>query len=41
YGHGALAVAHALEREGAPYLAVALAKEALELRESGIQTPLL
>ncbi len=41
YGHGALAVAHALEREGAPYCAVALAKEALELRESGIQMPLL
>jgi len=41
YGHGALAVAHALEREGAPYCAVALAKEALELRESGIHMPLL
>jgi alanine racemase len=41
YGHGALAIAHALEREGAPYCAVALAKEALELRESGIQMPLL
>lgn len=41
YGHGALAVAHALEHEGAPYCAVALAKEALELRESGIQMPLL
>jgi len=41
YGHGALAVAHALEREGAPYCAVALAKEALELRESGVHMPIL
>jgi len=41
YGHGAIAIAHALEREGARYCAVALAKEALELRESGIEMPVL
>ena len=41
YGHGALAIAHELEREGAQFCSVALAKEALDLRESGIQMPLL
>jgi len=41
YGHGAVAIAHALEHEGAQYCAVALAKEALELRESGIRMPIL
>ncbi|MCX8013862.1 MAG: alanine racemase, partial [Rectinema sp.] len=35
YGHGSLAIARTLESEGAPFCAVALAREALDLRESG------
>lgn len=41
YGHGALAIARTLEAEGAPFCAVALAREALDLRESGIRMPIL
>jgi alanine racemase len=41
YGHGALAVARALLRAGAPVLAVALVEEGLELREAGIAAPVL
>lgn len=41
YGHGALACARVLGEEGAAYAAVALAEEALALREGGISLPLL
>ena len=41
YGHGAVPVAKALEREGADYLAVSCLDEALELREGGINMPIL
>lgn len=41
YGHGAVQVAAALEREGAPYFAVATVPEAAELRENGIKKPIL
>lgn len=41
YGHGAVEVARAATEAGADYLAVAILDEALILRESGIQTPVL
>jgi alanine racemase len=41
YGHGAVAVAEVLEGLGVDYLAVAFLEEALELRENGIETPIL
>ncbi len=41
YGHGALPVAKELERLGANYLAVACLPEALELREGGVQAPII
>ncbi len=41
YGHGALLVARAALDGGASWLAVALAEEAVELREAGIDAPLL
>ena len=41
YGHGALAVSHALSRLGAEYLGVACLDEALELRRGGISLPIL
>ncbi len=41
YGHGAVAVARTLAAAGSPLLAVALVEEAVELRESGIETPIL
>lgn len=41
YGHGAIRVARKLEELGADYFAVACLREALELREAGITTPLL
>lgn len=41
YGHGAVAVAACLEKEGVGYLAVALLEEALELKRAGIGTPIL
>lgn len=41
YGHGAVPVARALLRAGAPMLAVALVEEGLELREAGVATPVL
>ena len=41
YGHGAREVAKAALEAGADYLAVALFEEALELRESGIEAPIL
>ena len=41
YGHGALQVSRLLQAEGADYLAVSCLDEALELREGGIDMPLL
>jgi len=41
YGHGALRVARTLVEAGAPLLAVALVEEGLELRENGIEAPIL
>ncbi|MDD6160980.1 MAG: alanine racemase [Oscillospiraceae bacterium] len=41
YGHGAVPVARKLEQLGADYLAVACPTEAMELRDAGIQTPIL
>lgn len=41
YGHGAVAVARAAVEAGANYLGVANLKEALELREAGIVSPIL
>lgn len=41
YGHGAVPVAKKLEELGADYLAVACLDEALELRNAGIQLPIL
>ena len=41
YGHGAAAVARAAVEAGADYLGVANLKEALELRETGILSPIL
>src|SRR5438128_12121390 len=41
YGHGAQAVARTLERAGADGFCVALLEEGVELREAGIQVPIL
>ena len=41
YGHGAPAVARTLERAGVDGIAVALLEEAIELRDAGIQLPIL
>ncbi|GAE28895.1 alanine racemase [Halalkalibacter hemicellulosilyticus] len=41
YGHGAIEVAKAVLESGAAYLAVALLDEAIELREAGIEAPIL
>jgi alanine racemase len=41
YGHGAVAVSKTLEAAGCDYLAVASLDEAVQLRESGIQLPIL
>ncbi|MDR0904789.1 MAG: alanine racemase [Oscillospiraceae bacterium] len=41
YGHGAVRAAKILAREGARYLAVAMLAEAIELREAGIDAPVL
>jgi alanine racemase len=41
YGHGAPAVARTLERAGAEGFCVALLEEAIELREAGVQKPIL
>lgn len=41
YGHGAVAVARALEPMGIPLFAVAYVDEAIALRRAGIETPLL
>ena len=41
YGHGAVPTARKLEELGAEYLAVACLEEGLELRQAGIQSPIL
>lgn len=41
YGHGAVEVAKRLEGCGADYLAIACLDEALELRENGVELPIL
>ena len=41
YGHGAVAVARALEREGADWLGVALVEEGARLRRAGVDLPIL
>ena len=41
YGHGAVMISRVLADAGVDFLAVAYLEEALELREAGIQTPLL
>ena len=41
YGHGAVPVAHCLERRGAAYFGVATGDEALELRAAGVRAPIL
>lgn len=41
YGHGAVRVAERLQSMGAPYFAVATVEEAVELRESGIEKPVI
>lgn len=41
YGHGCRLVAPILEEEGADYFAVAVLEEAIELRNMGIQKPIL
>lgn len=41
YGHGLAKVAEALEKAGIAWLGVARAEEALELREAGVNTPIL
>ncbi len=41
YGHGAVAVARRLEANDADYLGVASVDEGIELRESGIESPIL
>jgi len=41
YGHGAVEIATAAVEAGAPWLAVALVEEGVELREAGIDVPVL
>lgn len=41
YGHGAVECALRLEREGADWLAVALPEEGVELRDAGVEIPIL
>ncbi|MBL7685770.1 MAG: alanine racemase [Deltaproteobacteria bacterium] len=41
YGHGSVEVAKVLAEEGAPLLGVASVEEGIELRNAGIQTPIL
>src|SRR5580693_6452328 len=41
YRHGAVAVSHALESEGAPWLAVSNVEEGIALRQSGIRARIL
>ena len=41
YGHGAVAVARALEAVGVDHLAVAIPEEGIALRQAGVQAPIL
>ncbi|MED5015885.1 alanine racemase [Paenibacillus chibensis] len=41
YGHGAVEVARELEKAGVDYLSVAFLDEAIQLRQAGIQAPVL
>ena len=41
YGHGAVAVARSALSAGASWLAVALVEEGVELRDAGIDAPIL
>lgn len=41
YGHGAVPIAMLLQKQGAPYFAVATIEEAMELRSYGITKPIL
>lgn len=41
YGHGVIAVARRLEQEGVDWFGVALPEEGLQLRNAGINTPIL
>jgi len=41
YGHGAVAAARAVARGGATWLGVASAAEGIQLREAGVETPIL
>ncbi len=41
YGHGAVALSNIAHEEGVDYFGVATVTEAIELRESGIRTPIL
>jgi len=41
YGHGAVEIARALEREGVSFFGVALPEEGVELRVAGIRSPVL
>lgn len=41
YGHGAVECARRLEREGADWFGVALPEEGIELRQAGIERPIL
>ncbi len=41
YGHGALAIARELEKSGVSYFGTATVEEAIEIRDAGIQTPLV
>lgn len=41
YGHGSMEVAHILQKQGVNYFAVAIAKEGEELRQAGIDAPIL
>ncbi|MDH3975459.1 MAG: alanine racemase [Deltaproteobacteria bacterium] len=41
YGHGAVPVSRALEKEGVDFLGVAILEEAVELRNGGIKAPIL
>jgi alanine racemase len=41
YGHGSLRIARELEKTGVAYFGTATVEEAIEIREAGIQTPLV
>ncbi len=41
YGHGTVAIAKALQKEGITYFSVAILEEAIELREAGIEDEIL